>query len=47
MGRSEGPGPGAYKVEIVSVQPTGKQVKSPDDPTATIEEVRNLIPVAV
>lgn len=44
LGRPEGPGPGSYKVEIVSVQPTGKQVTSPDDPTATIEEVRDVIP---
>ncbi|MFO0891667.1 MAG: hypothetical protein U0790_21300 [Isosphaeraceae bacterium] len=45
IGRSEGLAPGTYKVEIVSVQETGKRVTSPDDPTATIDEVRNLIPV--
>jgi hypothetical protein len=44
VGRSEGPGPGTHKVEIVSVQETGKRIKSPDDPIASIEEVRNLIP---
>ena len=43
--RSEGPGPGTYKVEIISVQPTGKTITSPDDPTAKIDEVRNVIPV--
>lgn len=42
--RSFGPGQGAYKVEIVSVQSTGKQVASPDDPSLTIEETRNIIP---
>ncbi len=42
--RSLGPGQGAYKVEIVSIQSTGKQVASPDDPNETIEETRNIIP---
>ena len=44
LGRSDGPGPGTYKVEIMSVQPTGKKVVSPDDPTVKIDEVRNVIP---
>lgn len=44
INRSNGLVAGKYKVEIVSVQGTGKQIKSPDDPTATIEETRNLIP---
>jgi hypothetical protein len=45
VGRSEGPSPGTYKVEITSVRPTGRRVTSPDDPTARIEEERDIIPV--
>jgi hypothetical protein len=43
--RSEGPSPGTCKVEITSVRPTGREVTSPDDPTARIEEERDIIPV--
>jgi hypothetical protein len=44
LDRTDGPGQGPYKVEIVSVQSTGRQVVSPDDPSVTIEETRNIIP---
>jgi hypothetical protein len=42
--QAEGPSPGPYKVEIVSVRPTGRQIASPDDPSSRIEESRNRIP---
>ncbi|SIO42973.1 hypothetical protein SAMN05444166_4649 [Singulisphaera sp. GP187] len=45
IGRSEGPAPGRYQVEINAVQPTGKRIKHPDLPSSTIDEVRNVIPV--
>lgn len=44
IGRSEGPVPGRYQVEIVAVQPTGKRIRHPDLPSETTDEVRNLIP---
>jgi hypothetical protein len=44
IGRSDGPAPGRYQVEISAVQPTGKRVKHPDLPSETIDEVRNVIP---
>lgn len=44
IGKSEGPQPGKYKVAIVAVQPTGKQVPNPDFPKETIEETRNVVP---
>lgn len=44
IGQSEGPQPGKYKVAIVAVQPTGKQVPNPDFPKETIEETRNVVP---
>ncbi|MDR3620961.1 MAG: hypothetical protein P4L85_16535 [Paludisphaera borealis] len=43
-GRSTGPAPGRYQVEIVAVQSTGKTIPHPDFPETTIEEVRNLVP---
>jgi len=42
--RGKGLSPGNYTVEIHSIQPTGQQVKSPDEPGMQIEETRNLIP---
>lgn len=44
VARAEGPSPGPYKVEIISVQSTGRQIPSPDDPSAQIEESLNIIP---
>ncbi|WP_406697777.1 hypothetical protein V5E97_02825 [Singulisphaera sp. Ch08] len=46
IGRSEGPAPGRYQVEINAVKPTGKRIKHPDLPSETIEEVRNVIPTS-
>ena len=42
--RGIGLSPGNYTVEIHSIQPTGQQVKSPDEPNMMIEETRNIIP---
>jgi hypothetical protein len=42
--RTRGPTPGPYRVEIVSVRPTGKRIPHPDLPSETIEEVCNVIP---
>jgi prepilin-type N-terminal cleavage/methylation domain-containing protein len=44
LGAGEGPPPGRYAVEILSIRPTGKTVPSPDVPGETIEETRNVIP---
>jgi hypothetical protein len=43
IGRSEGPGPGPYRVEIYSIQPTGKKVRDPDS-GRLVDETRDLIP---
>jgi hypothetical protein len=44
IGRSEGPAPGPYDVEIVAVRPTGKRIRHPDLPSETTEEVHNVVP---
>ncbi|WP_250847133.1 hypothetical protein [Aquisphaera insulae] len=44
FGKSDGPAPGRHKVEIVSVQSSGRTIPSPDIPGETIEESRNIIP---
>jgi hypothetical protein len=43
-GTADGPGAGPYRVEIVSVRPTGKRVKDPDGSPNPVEEVHNVIP---
>jgi hypothetical protein len=44
LDRTDGPGNGPYRVEIVSIRPTGKRIESPDVPGVTIEETYNVIP---
>jgi hypothetical protein len=44
IGRSEGPGPGKYRVEIYSVRRTGKQVKDRGNPQEPQAEQRNFVP---
>ena len=41
---ADGPPAGRYRVEIVAVKPTGKQIPDPDGLAGTIAEVRNTIP---
>jgi hypothetical protein len=44
LGNSDGLSPGPYRVEIFSIQPTGKKVPSAEDPQALIDEKINLVP---
>ncbi len=44
MRPSEGPGPGKYRVEIYSVQPTGKQVADRGLSNELVDEMRNVVP---
>lgn len=41
---ADGLSPGPYRVEIYSIQPTGKKVPSAEDPTTMIDETKNLVP---
>ena len=44
IARSEGPSPGSYRVEIVSVQPTGRMILDRDGPPgSTTEERKNVV----
>ncbi len=43
--RSDGPAPGSYRVEIISVQPTGKKIPDLDGPPGSlVEEKTNVVP---
>lgn len=42
--RAEGPGSGPYRVEIYSVQPTGRKIPDGDNPGEMIAEARNVVP---
>ena len=44
LGRSAGLSPGSYRVEVYSIQPTGKKVPSAEDPKALVDETTNLVP---
>jgi hypothetical protein len=44
IARPVGPAPGPYRVEIYSIQPTGRKVPDNDNAGALIEETRNTIP---
>ncbi|WP_165075925.1 carboxypeptidase-like regulatory domain-containing protein [Paludisphaera rhizosphaerae] len=44
IARSEGPGPGAYRVEISKTAPTGRRIPDSEYSGQTIEETRNAIP---
>lgn len=44
IARAEGPGPGSYRVEISSIQPTGRRVPDSEYPGKTVEETRNAVP---
>ncbi|WP_165227889.1 hypothetical protein [Aquisphaera insulae] len=44
IARSEGPAAGAYRVEVYSVQSTGRKVADGDNPGELIDEARNIIP---
>lgn len=46
LGAVEGPAPGAHRVEIDAVEPTGRRVKDLDNPAISSEETRNIIPPA-
>lgn len=41
---ADGLSPGSYRVEVYSIQPTGKKVPSADDPATLVEETANLVP---
>jgi hypothetical protein len=40
----EGPTPGAYQVEVRSIQPTGRKVPDSDDYKTLVEETKDLVP---
>ena len=42
--QADGPAPGEYRVEVVSFQPTGRQIPDPDSPGQTKEEQEQVIP---
>jgi hypothetical protein len=44
LGKSDGLSPGPYRVEIFSIQPTGKKVPSSEDPQTLVDEMTNLVP---
>jgi hypothetical protein len=44
LGRSDGLSPGPYRVEIFSIQPTGKKIPSAEDPQTLVDETVNLVP---
>jgi hypothetical protein len=45
LGRSTGPAPGLYRVEILSIQPTGRTIPDRDGPPGgTTEERKNVVP---
>jgi hypothetical protein len=44
LDRRDGLSPGPYRVEIFSIQPTGKKVPSSEDPQTLIDETTNLVP---
>jgi hypothetical protein len=43
LGRSDGLSPGPYRVEVYSIQPTGKKVPSAEDPKTLVDETTNLV----
>src|SRR4051794_19054940 len=43
--RADGPVPGTYRVEILSVQSTGRTIPNPEGPKGTtVEERKNVVP---
>ncbi|MEX0867215.1 MAG: hypothetical protein WD030_07645 [Pirellulales bacterium] len=42
--RARGPAPGSYRVEIISYQPTGRQIPDADRPGTTVDEMVQVIP---
>ena len=40
---AEGLSPGAYRVEVYSIQPTGRKIPSSDDPTVQVDETTNIV----
>ena len=44
IARSAGPSPGSFRVEISSIQPTGRRVPDNEYPGKTMEETRNVVP---
>ncbi len=40
----DGLSPGPYRVEIYSIQPTGKKVPSAEDPGTLVDETTNVVP---
>jgi hypothetical protein len=44
LARADGPVPDLYRVTLWSRQPTGKKVRSPDDPDQLIDEEREVVP---
>lgn len=40
----DGLSPGPYRVEVYSIQPTGRKVPTADDPNTMIDETTNLVP---
>ncbi len=43
--RPDGPIPGAYRVEILSIQPTGRTIPDPEGPKGTtVVERKNVVP---
>jgi len=41
---ADGLSPGPYRVEVYSIQPTGRKIPSADDPGTLVEQTVNLVP---
>jgi hypothetical protein len=40
---ANGPSPGEYRVEVNSIQPTGRKIENADDPGSQMDETANLV----
>ena len=43
LSATDGLSPGAYRVEVYRIQPTGKKISSSDDPSIQVDETANIV----